>query len=88
MMKVRHALIEQRKRDIDQERKIAKSTKSSITIALKPIENFKVVPKSKVCIKKLSPKMTAELSEAEKERFLEEKMKVFSISNLKQRFIN
>ena len=30
--------------------------------------------------------MSAELSEAEKERLLEEKMKVFSISNLQQRF--
>ena len=86
MMKARNALIEQRKRDNNQERKIAESTKSSITTAPKPIENFKVVPKSKVCIKKLSPKMSVELSKAEKERLLEEKMKVFSISNLQQRF--
>ena len=80
-MKARNALIEQRKRDIDQERKIAQSNKSSITIAPKPIENFKVEPKSTVCCKKFSPKKTDELSKAEKERLLDEKMKVFSISN-------
>ena len=89
-MKERHALIEQRKRDNNQERKIAESesTKSSITTAPKPIENFKVEPKSTVPCQRFSPKMTAELSKVEKERLLDEKMKVFSISNLKQRFKN
>ena len=86
MMKARQALIEQRKQDNNQERKIAESTKSSITTAPKPIENFKVEPKSTVPCQKFSLKMTAELSEAEKGRLLEEKMKVFSISNLQQRF--
>ena len=85
-MKERHALMEQHKRDIDQERKISKSTKSSITTTPKQIENFKIEPKSTVSYKKFSPKKTDELSKAEKERFLEEKMKVFSISNLQQRF--
>ena len=80
-MKARNALIEQRKQDNDQEREIAKSTKSSITIAPKPIENVKVEPKSTVLCQKLSTKRTDELSKAEKERLLEEKMKVFSISN-------
>ena len=81
MMKVRHALIVQRNQELDQERKIAQSTKSDINIAPKPIENVKVEPKSTVRCKKFSPKMSVELSKAEKERLLEEKMKVFSISN-------
>ena len=76
MMKERHALMEQHKQDIDQERKIAESNKSSITIAPKPNENFKVEPKSTVHCKKFSPKMSVELSKAEKERLLEEKMRV------------
>ena len=76
------------KQELDQERKIAQNTKSGITIASKPIENSKVEPKSTVLCKKFSPKKTDELSKVEKERLLEEKMKVFSISNLKQRFKN
>ena len=86
MMKARNVLIEQRKRDNDQERKIAQSNKSSITIAPKPIVNVKLEPKSTLRCKKFSPKMTTELSEVEKERLLEEKMEVFSISNLQQSF--
>ena len=77
MIKERHVLIEQHKQDIDQERNIAESNKSSIFIAPKPIENVKVEPKSTIHCKKFSPKKTDELSKAEKERLLDEKMKVF-----------
>ena len=69
--------MEQRKREIDQERKIAQSNKSSRTISpiISKCEN------EPIRHQKLDPKMRTELSKAEKERLLEEKMKVFSISN-------
>ena len=44
-MKARNALIEQRKREVDRDRKIAESSKSSITVAPKPkYENEPVTP--------------------------------------------